>query len=234
MLSLLLRLGAAAAAVLVVYVGVLELLPRRRNWLLFTAIAGLVLFAVFLAIRPGNLLVSNFAVLAAATLLGCAIASFLPGEIAVAILLLVVAAADWMGLLTEPLARAIAARSPEGSPPGYQFLATTIPLGGRLLPIAWLDELAVCACLFYATDQLGHSRLIALPVALLALVGANWVSLRSAAPIPAIPVIAAAAIGFLGVSWLIARPRAGKPEGNGRPAPATQRTTPQALARRSR
>lgn len=209
MLTLLLRLGAVAAAALIVYVGVGGLLSHRRKWLLFTAVVGLILYGLMLTVRPANLMISNVAVIAVATLAGCAVASLLPNGWALGGLLIGLAAADQWALLVEPLARSLDAR--ESGPPTFQLLATALPFKGNLIPLVWVDDLAVCACVFYASDQLGLRRSIAWWVVLAALLGASWMALRpGAGAVPAIPYVAAATLLFIGVSWIVMRPRGRK------------------------
>jgi hypothetical protein len=139
----------------VVYGGIRQTEKFTNKTLIVSVLLVIVAYVLLLVWQPGSLILSNAAVLAAAVMAGSLIGSLLKRQssvIAFAITASIVDVLSFSGGLTNK----IITNFYESKSLLLQFLAISIPLKGKTIPIVGIGDLLIMAALFYALLKLKY------------------------------------------------------------------------------
>jgi len=159
---------------------------------------------ILVAWRPGSFLLGNSAVILAAVSLAVLIGTRLASVGALIAFCVAAAAADLVSYFGGPT-RAIS-ESFQGSPTDIlPYLAVTLPLGERLVPVVGLGDLAVLGILSLALSRRGVSGPVAFAVSAAGLLVALTLGFLGSGA-PGVPFMAVAVLCFLGRErWRLGR-----------------------------
>jgi hypothetical protein len=185
----------AAAGVVVFLARRLSRSPLGGSW--WVALPALAAYGILVAWRPGGILLGNSAVIAAAVLLAALIGTKL-GSVAALIAFSVAAAtADLLSFFGGPT-RVIAESFQDSATDLLPYLAVTLPLAERLVPVVGLGDLAVLGILSLALSLQNASGAVAFVVPVAGLLAGLVLGILGSGA-PGIPFMAVAVLGFLGL-----------------------------------
>jgi len=163
----------------------------------------MLLYLLVLLLRPSSLILSNGALLLAATSVGAMVGLALGSRGAILMFCLIMAMVDSFPFnegLTRRLLEAYAATDGDL----LRYVALTIPVEDRILPVIGIADLLVVSALHSGLYLLSMPTLVSVGVLLASLLVAVLIGL-SAGGVPALPVIAAGA-----AILMLARPNVGR------------------------
>lgn len=196
-------LAVATAGGLVVIACTHSLISGPRSRTRTVALLGMLLYVLVLLLRPSNLIVSNVALLLAATSVGATIGYVLGSRGAILLFCLVMAVIDSVSF-NEGLTRGLLQVYASSDGDLLRYVALTIPIDDRILPVIGFGDLLVLSALHSGLYQLAMPTLLSVTALLASLIVAVFVGL-STGGVPALPVIAAGA-----AILMLARPSIGR------------------------
>jgi len=185
----------ALAAALAAWFGARLAAQRGRATVAACAVVAALVYALFLNLKPGNLVLTNACVLIVAVLVGSGLGLLLTTKPALVSFCVVAGVADILSA-TGGLTRTLSSAYRDGTSDLLLLLSVSIRFDGRPQQVIGIGDLVVLAALFFALSRLGDRGLGALlaPLAGLAVALVAGVVFGGVA---AIPFIAGATLGDL-------------------------------------
>jgi hypothetical protein len=179
----------------IVFAGVRGMFKLPLKSLLTIALPVLLVYASFLIWQPGLLILSNLAVLAASIVAGCLLGTQLKIRASIFSFAIAASIADMVSF-SGGLTHKIISHFHEGKSLLLQYLAISIPLKGKTVPIIGIGDLLIMAALFYALLKLKYPGWQSFAVPLGGLLAALVVGLLTKG-VFGIPFICGAVVLFL-------------------------------------
>jgi hypothetical protein len=164
--------------------------PRRA--LVRFAVPAVIAYAALLVWQPAFLFLSDLAVLVVAVALGSLIGSTLRSPGAVVGFIITAAIIDLFSF-SGGLTRLIIDSYRSGESRLLEYLAFSLPIGGRVAPLIGVGDLLILSALFYSLAKLGYPRLVTATVLLVATLAALFVGL-AVRGVPGLPFLAGAVL----------------------------------------
>jgi len=182
-------------SVIVVFVGVMLTLNLKRRILLSVTILVILSYVALLILQPDNFLLSDILVLITSVMAGSLLGTTIINEASVITFSVTVAIVDFFSFSGGPTAKIISSYQ-GGKSLLLQYLAISIPLGSKIVPIVGIGDLLIMGAIFYSLKRLNYSSKECLLVPNIGLLMALVIGLIVEG-IYALPFVAAMVITYL-------------------------------------